>query len=618
MKYISSIILLASIIPFPVLAQYDQDIAVEGKYVPEYINHDRIGIFPKPVRFPLEKSNLQYSLEGVNADFLPKAVPIQATGWNINHDYSNRRGYVEFGIGSWLQTTLSAGYHFIDDRKTTVGIRLQHNSTSLWKPGISRVVDARMERYDESIGIYGNHSFGNAGRLDAAFDYHIGNFNYYGFNPYIIHERSVLNGNKFTLDAPTQTLNDISGRLSWHSPADNDKLSWNVGAGVRYFGYRRFYEPTVMEYVPALTGGRETHVNFNGGVSVYTSTKSSLGIDVNADILSYGKPEWRSAPEGVTEPTSLDSYGMVSLTPYYRFTRDRLNIMLGARVDLTFNAGPKNERYDLFHIAPEVRLDYNAGPVTFFFHALGGSELHTLAGGYELDYYQAPMLSVTNPIYTPLDAKLGVAFGPFSGFHAGFDIAFRASRGQYYGGFYQCWINGTEPENQLDLPVVAEGREVYYNLSPGSKYNIAGFSFGLNVGYDAGRYFRIDGDIHYQHQNGSTGYFNGYDRPEFTGNLCVETNPWKTLKFRVGYGLRALRMMPVEAHYADTNPFNSNLKVMYKLPNMSMLNLGASYGIKDNLNVWLQADNLLNRTNYYMPGLPEPGVRISAGIGIGF
>lgn len=607
MRKFSLAIASAAFFALPIMAQYDQNFNVEGKYVPEYINHDRIGLFPKPVRFPLEKSALRYSLQGVNADFTPQAVPIQATGWNISHDYASHRGYLELDLGSWLESSLSAGYRFIDTRESALGIRLQHNSTSLWKPSINPAVNSRMERYDESIGIYGNHTFGNSGKLSGAIDYHIGNFDYYGYDPYV---RS-LHGDEPSLSAPTQTLNDIAARLMWQSVSDPGRTVWNAGAGVRYFGYRRLYAPGLE----AWTGGRETDVNICGAIAVPTSTKSSLGLDLNADVLTYSDTRHREGSDSFYDPEKLDTYGLLSLTPYYRFTRSGINIKIGARVDLTFNAGPKNSRYDLFHIAPDASIDYNAGPVTLFVRATGGTQLHTLAGDYELNYYQMPMLTATTPVYTPIDAKFGFSFGPFSGFHGGFDIAFRASRGQYMGGFYQCWLNGMEAMEQLDLPATQDGRPVSYDLTPGAKYNIAGFSFGLNAGYDAGRYFKISADAHYQHQKGSAGYFNGYDRPEFTISAAIESNPWSRLKLKLGYNLRALRYMPVEAHYADTNPLNSNLRVMYRLPNLSMLNFGISYGINKNLHVRIQADNLLNRKYYYMPGLPEPGIRFSAGFG---
>ena len=607
-----AICLAASVLP--VLAQYDQNIAVEGEYVPEFINHDRIGVFPRPVSFPLEKSALPYSFAGVNANFTPQAVPMQAMAWNSTRDYFNARGYLDLGIGSWLESTLSAGYRFVDTRRSTLGIRLQHNSTSLWKPLADQDIDTRAGRYDESIGVYGHHVFDNAGRLDAALDYHLGYFNYYGFNPGL---PEMLPDNP-DFKAPTQTLNNIAARLGWQSAATGDNITWHAAAGVRYFGYRTYYLPSSSFTSQSMTGGRETDVNIEAGINFPVTSASSVGLDLDADILHYAKPEWHGDAHYADALPRLDSYGLVALTPYYNLTRRKLNIRLGVRVDIAANAGPQNDRYGTFHIAPGIRLDYDAGPVKLFAHALGGSELHTLASGYQLDYYQAPALSRTTPVYTPVDAKAGFAFGPFSGFDASFDIAFRASRGQYTGGFYETYLNGEAGLMGLMLGGELDGRPVDYSLKPAARYNLSGFSFGLHAGYDAGRYFKITADARYQHQNGKTGYFNGYDRPEWTADLAVESNPWSTLKLRLGYNLRAMRMMPVEAHYADTSVLNSNLLADYRLPNMSMLNLGASYGISRHLNVWLQADNLLNRITYYMPGLPEPGIRLAAGVGLIF
>ncbi len=612
-RYIPAILIAAA--GLPAMAQYDQDITVEGKYVPEFIPQDRIGLFPRPVKFPAEKSSLSYSLTGVNADFIPQAIPIPATGWNDTRRYSAAHGYVELGLGSWLRSTLSAGYRFIDSRNTTVGIRLQHNSTSLWKPELSEAMaDTRMWRYDESLGIYGSHIFDGKGRLDAAIDYHIGNFNYYGYNPVVADDAG-----DGAVKAPTQTLNDISARVGWSSPAALDDISWRAAAGVRYFGYRSLYLPSgTYGEVDAFTGGRETHVNLTAGVNFPTSTKSSLGIDLDADMLAYADCKGRGTyiPESpVLE--SPETYGMVSLTPYYRFTRSRLDIRVGAKIDLAFNAGTEDNRYNTFHIAPSVTLDYNAGPVALYLHLLGGSQLNTLAHDYEEDYYQAPALFETRPIYTPLDAELGATFGPFSGFHAGVNIAWRASRNQNMGGLYQLFLNRTD-FTELGLPEEADGTRLAYDYGFENFYNISGFSFGVNMGYDAGRYFKIDAEGTYQPQDGKTGYFNGFDRPRWTAGAVISTNPWSTLKFRVGLDYRGDRAYAIQAYDADSTRLNGGPVMMCALPDLVSLNFGASYGITDNFNVWIQADNLLNRTNWYGPSLPEPGIQLAAGIGVTF
>lgn len=606
-------IILLSLLSLTARAQYDQSINVEGKYVPEYIGHDRIGIFPRQVKFPLEESSLQYSMQGVNADFTPNAIPLQVTGWQINRKPSAHRGYVELGLGSWLESTLSAGYRFIDTSASSLGIRLQHNSTSLWNPKISEAVDTRMWRYDESLALYGHHTFEDYGRLEAAVDYRLGNFNYYGFDPVY-----ALDGKYDRIKAPTQTLNDVAAKVTWQAAARAGRPSWNVGAGVRYFGFRSYYGQLLQPEWAVQKGVRETDVNVNGAISYATSAKSSIGLELNADILLYGKPGWKSEVTYGTLLPELDNLGMLSLTPYYRYTRDRLNIRIGAKVDLAFDAGPATGRYDLFHISPSVRVDYNAGPAKLYLHALGGSALHTAVAGYQNNYYQTPAIASTMPVYTPLDARVGVSFGPFAGFNAGFDVAYKTSRGQYFSGFYQEFLNGNEVLLRLDLPKTIDGRPVTYSFHGGTS-NLSGFSTGINIGYDSGRYFKVTAEGRYQRQDGKTGYFNGYDRPEWTAAVKMETNPWSTLKFRLGYELRAMRMMPVAAEFSIPDAtLDNDLIVMYRLPNMSLLNFGASYGINRNLSVWLQANNLLNREWYYMAGLPQPGICITAGLGIYF
>lgn len=601
------------------MAQYDQDINVEGKYVPEYIGHDRIGLFPKPMKLETRQSELPFSLTGVNADLEPALVPLQASGWNTLRDYYASRGYINLGIGSWLQSNLSAGYRIVDTKPTLFGIRLQHNSISLWHPHVSEE-NTYMRRYDENIGLYASHAFKGAGRLDASADWHIGSFNYYGYDRPMIAgggssgTASAVNPFK----APTQTLNNVAASVGWTSPITDHDFTWHAAADVRYFGYRRFYLEPFDAYsytYGGVRGDRETNVGLSGGLNLKTSGKSAIGLDIDARLIAYADRGETLYPDADV-PARPDNYGNITLTPYYRFNRAGIDFRLGANVDLTFNAGEENNRFSTFHISPSVKLDYNAGPVCLYLYADGGLRLNTLANNYEYDYYQAPAVYSTRPVYTPLDARFGLTFGPFSGFYAGIDAAYRISRGWYNGGWYMSWLNaGATPGA---LPSQIDGRSVGYILTPDVRLDMKGFSLGLNLGYDAGRYFKIDASGRWQRQHGETGYFNGYDRPELTVDVSAETNPWSTLRFRVGYQLRALRNMTAPAYYYDSTLLNGLLYTDYRLPNTSDLSLRASYGISRNVDVWVEGTNLLNRKSWYLPSLPEPGIGIFAGAGFRF
>lgn len=576
-------------------AQYDQNVNVEGYYVPEFIPKDRIGKFPVPARPSLDPSSLSFFTDDVIADFKPQAIQIPATAWRDSRSIESTRGYLDLGLGLWLESALSAGYRFVDNPGSDFGIRLQHNSSSLWKPKLSAAVrDNHMQRYDESMAIYGHHDFDGYGRLEAAADYHLGYFNYYGFNPVDV----PMNSTAGNIEAPTQTLNDAAVRLAWFSQSAPDSFRWNIGLAARYFGLRRLYIPSEdSDPLRSFTGGRETRIALDAGFNFPFSKKSSAGADLDADMLIYADYDSRGSANQAVTLDAPGNYGNISIKPYYCFAVRDVKLHIGTRIDLAMNAREPHKRYRTFNIAPDVRLDYNAGPASIFLYAVGGNELNTLASTWQKDYYMVPAIFSTTPAYSPVDAKVGFSFGPFSGFKAGFGLSYKVTFNQRLYGWYQPLLNGLDVMS-ADIAGDADCRFI-------SGYTLRGFSASLNAGYDAGRWFKIDATGTYQPQNGGKGYFNGIDRPRWTATASAETNPWNSLKFKLGMDFRAVR-----AFYSG--------ETMYRVPHWVSLNFGAAYNITDNFGLWLQADNLTDHKNILAPGLPVPGISLTGGISLEF
>jgi len=615
-----SLLLLASALSAErAYAQFDQSISVDGKYTPEIIRLDRINTFPRQERFELESRPLSYDGTGVTAAFAPSLLTMPATGWRDTRKISARKGYVELGAGSWLNSTLSAGYRFLQSDDAVLGVRLQHNSTSLWQPKVTPLLDTHMQRYDESVAIFGSRLFKGIGRLDASVDYHFGHFNYYGYIP----GEGTCGISTEDAKAPSQTLNDISAKIAWTSDSPSGDFSWNASAGVRYFGYRRFYFPEldpdvncIRTFLSGVKATRETDINIAGGFNLPTSSTSSLGIDLDADVLLYSgyKEEKNLHPLFTTSLLRPDNYGMVTLTPYYRFSIDKLNLRVGARVDIAANAGEEGDRYNAFHISPAVTLDYNAGPAQLYLHLLGGSRLNTLASGAELDYYRQPFLLSTRPVYSPLDGSFGAGFGPFSGFSAGVEFAFRVARGEYLGGWYQQLLNNDLIHPAALLPTETDGHALTYSYLDAPGINMHGFSIGANAAYDFGKAFKIKGRFNYQPQNGRKGFFNGFDRPRITASVGAESNPWNTLRLMLQYSYRGVRNIYTFGEYTADNGMPATLLTPRRLPDITSLDFGASYAFSESFSVWAQACNLLDRHDETLPGLPSQGLTLSAGI----
>lgn len=615
-------IALAAAIPTGANAQLHESVSVDGTYVPDIIMLDRLSAFPSRVSLTMTSTPLPYDLNGVPASFIPSLPTMPATGWRTTRTLPTTRGYIDLGAGSWLNSTLSAGYRIVDKSDCKAGIRLQHNSTSLWRPRISDITeDIRRKRYDENIGVYLTERFGSYGTLDAALDWHYGYFNYYGYRPV-----AAVNDIE---KAPTQTLNDVSLRFGWSSRSQHDALQWHANADMRHFAYRALPLPVSDSFAQALQiadgykefkGDRETHVQVRGGVAIpWDEDTSTAAIDARFDVVGYADREAVELPL-IGIGASPDTYAMLTLSPWYRFSRGLLHIKAGLDVDLAFNAdgSQPDSHYSLVHVAPAIMLDWRSNAVGLYAHLTGGSQLQTLASGYELDYYQLPAVVSTQPVHTPLDARVGMLFGPFSGFSAGAEVAYRIDRHRRDGGWYQIILNqGVIPVAGLDT----EGRTPYLGTTM-AEMTVKGISAGLDLAYNGGDVFNARGQVRYQPQNGTTGYFNGLDRPRITARIEAEVNPWSTLRLGLQYDYRGVRNIYSLYPESTNTPGGTtviinnvdNKPAAMRLPDITELSFKARYSFTQAVSIWLQADNLLNRRNILLPGLPSEGVSVTGGL----
>ena len=594
-------------------AQLHESINVEGKYVPDVIRIDRINTFPKALRQDLVSEPLEYERSGVATAFSPSLLTMPATGWRANRHISDTPGYVELGVGSWLNSTLSAGYRFVDNSSTLFGVRLQHNSTSLWKPKLSEMyADVKQERYDESLGLYASHVFKGHGRLDAALDWHFGHFNYYGF-----HNWPGISSFEAPSSAPTQTLNDVALRLDWRSVLTPDtRLAYHASGRLRHFGYRDMDVRHPL-YLESIKGTRETNLGLEGGVRMPWGNGSSIGLDANLDLVLLSGTKTIDFSE-LPEPISVNNYGMLTLTPYYRFTHGLLDVKLGADIDVAIKAGEPGNRYSAIHVAPDVRFALQTGQVGLYLNVLGGSQLNTLSRLHELDYYSMPMAVTTRPTYTPIDAAFGVNLGPFAGFSIGLEGRYRSSKNVPLGGWYMGWLNTSFADNSLFTPAIPSDAVPLYSFDA-QGLDIHGFSLSGRLEYSHGDLFSVSAQGTIQKQDGKTGFFNGYDRPKATALFKVSARPVNPLRVNVGYEIRAKRAIYTQA-FAKLGTGGALVAgeqySLHKvaLDNLSLLGASASWNFTDNFSVWLQADNILNRKVDVLPDTKCQGIAFLAGL----
>ena len=605
---------LASLAPAAIRAQeLHENVSVEGTYRPDIIKAERFNTFPEHVSPKIETTPLAFDTRGVTAAFTPEARALGIVGWRTDRAPQGR-GYLHLDLGSWLNSSLSAGYAAIDNDRTRLHISLQHNSSSLWRPyGNDYPGSSRRYNYDESLAARFCHTFSRAGLLEAQLQYRFSAFNYYSFLPSPLFYNPTYADAGKTPEAPGQTLNDIAFRVGFSSPTGSPGR-WHAALRTRYFGMRDLYIPG-YEGLQTLKATRETLIGAEGGYSFAWNCGSSLGIDADLSALLYNNPEYFG---NLAAPSD---YAMLRLRPYYSFTRDNLIVSVGAAIDLAFNApgSDAGSHYSLFHIAPDVKADLKAGPVGLYIHLGGGSALQTLSGNFERFYYTMPALACAQPVYTPLDGRLGIQFGPFSGFSAGLEAAYRTSSHVPFSGWYPAMLNyGTSLYPGLERP----GQfNPLYALSAESR-RVHGWRFRLNAAY-AASIFKLEGDVAYMPQSGQNGWTDGLDRTRWELSAKFSIRPIKPLHLAVGYKYRGVRFldMPWDMQLGSGSVVidgKTTTHTALRLDDLCMLNAEASWNFTSRFSIGVSADNLLNHKTTYLPSLPLQGIDIRGNITLTF
>lgn len=466
----------------------EENVTVEGRYRPEYISAERLPSLPSAITLAAPESGLEFDRRGIAVDFAPDALNMPATGWRTRKDFDTSRGYLDISLGSWLNSSISAGYEALKDDETSLRIWLQHCSTSLWRAwtNLEGADDAdTRRRYDETIGANLNQKFGPFGTLDADVRYHLGYFNYYS---------TFATGEEH---APTQTLNDISAALRWSSP-QTQAFNWSASADIRHFAYRE--------------GGLETILNAGGEAYRAIGSQSKIGgsLEYSGVFNSIG-----------------NNVGRLRLRPGYDHTDKNLNLHIGAEIALTDAAKTR------FRIAPDLRLNFRKGIMAFAAGIGGGTQLRTLAWQHEMDYYANPHYGCNEVTYSPIDANIGVQINPGGKWTVGADWRWRTTIDEAIGGWFM-------------IPLIGIYDDAISLVSP----RLHGFSLAVNAGYELSRYLGFSVSGTWQPQHGNTGYLNGLDRAQLTLEATATSSPIDNLSLGLGYMLRAKRYILPEENFS--------------------------------------------------------------------
>ncbi|MCD7930919.1 MAG: TonB-dependent receptor [Tannerellaceae bacterium] len=544
-------------------AQENQDLSreltLERKYDPTVQDANKVNTLPAVREPDVKRADIEYASYAIPADPL-KEINVLPSG-NIMTDilYNNRKGYFNFGIGTYTNVNGDIGYHILNTEEDKLNIFFSHRSTNGKVKYLDRDQKIKAKLNDNLGGINYKHAFRSADfKLGARYGYT--GFNYYG--------APALNDSR-VYDTDTYQGNQQIGFQAGIASHADESFEYHVGLDYTHFSRRYSLNE---EY----DGPKENSIGLKGGLSGAFFGTQAVGLDAILDIYTY------------STPTELDelfkNYAEVTLSPYYKIKSDNLDIKLGANI--MFFTGDNGK----FFVSPNVTVQTEFVEKTILYlDALGRIESNSNYQLSQINRYMDPTLAVP-PSRTWLDATLGVKSGVAPGFWFNIFAGYKITSDDIF--FVQ------------DFPLIQDFSSSWGNVSNVYMMNSKVFKAGLELKYAYQKYVDIYVKGLYNNWNVDSGA-KAYGKPNMQFNAGADIRLVEKLTLSLDYLIAGGRH---GLYYGNE----------VKMKNINELNPTASYAINDLLGAYIKINNVLNQKYELLPGYPLQGFSIMGGVNFNF
>lgn len=515
----------------------NREITVEREISPVEKDAQRLPLLPE-LNLPAVKSTgLKAASRAVVTEIPGEALQLAPVERDDPEWIEPRRGYVMAGVGGpAFNGELSAGYMILDKERTRLGAWLQ------WDSEVYERGDAWWRMHQGTVGLDLLQRVGRNGLLDADLNWNFGRFNQ-PLGP-----------------AYWQTMNNVDGRVGWHSHAGG--MTYDVVARYSHFAYAK---PGHECPDPQLTGIRQNRfgAEFAGSIAAGDNSRACLRVDL--DLLHSSRNFLSDAA----------TRGILTLEPEWRLETRLWHIAVAPRINFSFNAGK------FFHIAPKVTAAWTPSAMLAVDATLdGGERFNPLAELALLAPRQVPYMAYWLS-HVPLTVDAGITAGPWRG----------------------AWIRlhgGWATANNWLMPTLWESNGIAW-----TETGVSGAHVGAGLGWRLRKLVEVTAD--YTTAPGSRDHANirWRDRARHVVDARINVRPINALSVQLGYELRACRSL-----WTDAGPLN--------LGNVSNLSLSATYALTPSLSVWLNGSNLLNRNCYAIDLTPAQGINATIGAALKF
>lgn len=567
---------------FPAKAQEDRkdknlnrEMTLEREYDPSVQDASKVNSLPavrEPNirKAPIEYARLAWPLEP------EKAIGILGPGGLATEmPDDKRRGYLNFGIGNYLNIDGDAGYHILDTEKDRLQVFFSHRSTNgkikLLTPDGVASLKSKAKLNDNLGTVRFVHDFDRAS-LQLGMQYGYSAFDYYGYFPGI---------DPATMLTDNQGNQQIAFRAGVRS-GESASFNYSVDLNYRNFSYKYALNPDT-------DGAKEHAFDARLDLNAGWDDHKKVGLGARVDYYSYGLPSGYA-----DEFAGFDDRALITLNPYFATAGERWNVKLGANV--MFMTGPDSKAC----VSPAVIAEAEVADKTVLYgNFLGELRANSLYEVAQENRYVDPTEKVL-PSRTWLDGSIGLKSGVAPGFWFDIFAGYRITSDDHffipeYAGSTAAWGNVGRAV-LLDSKCFRAGASLKYSLRQQVEFLLK----GVYQAWDVSAAQATDVPDSYE--------FKAYNKPEFELEAGVTVRPVDKVSIGAAYYLGSGR-------YTTLVPGSSD---PVKMDNINELNLNGAYTLNKTLGVYVKLNNLLGRKYDWFPGYTAQGFHVMAGVNVNF
>lgn len=556
----------------------NREMTLEREYDPSVQDANKVNTLPVVKEPVVRKIPIDYATFTVPADPAKEIGLLPSGNIMTQMAYNKRRGYFNFGAGTYLNLNGDIGYHILSTDKDKLDVWYSHRSTNGKVKYIQEDEKVKAKLNDNLAGINFRHNFEKLSLLLGA-KYGYSAFNYYGL-PMVNPVQSIAPIERYE---PDRTTNQV-----------NQTIQFNAGVESKEnapFGYLLDLGYTNFSHKYALSkdqkGPTENTFDVKFDLNAGFGGNQKIGLGGNFEYFNYSLPT-----NGTQEYLFFENHAEGRVSPYYKVEGDNWNLKLG--VNVMFVTGGDSKMM----VSPDVAFDMEVADKTVLY-AIAGGKLYSNSM-YDMSLinrYMDPTEEIT-PSRNWLDATLGIKSGVANGFwfdvFAGYkitsdDVLFLPSRFYREGEFG----NYTKPMGGIDTKHFFAGANLKYNyqwldISLKGVYNNRKAKYGSS--WDG-----ASGDLEH-----------AWGKPEMEINAGVSVHPFKPLTVALDYYLATGR-------YVELFGYKS-----VKMDNINELNLTGTYNFNDTFGVYVKLNNVLFQKYEVLYGYPLQSFSAMVGVNINF